>query len=409
MTASERVAGSGPRAWLAVPAIWLRPAVYGLFSFQVYRGVRQPLDAFSESYWLVNYSHGFIRRGLTGSVLDALVGRPTPFWVEGAALVLALLALAGLLILIEALLRRSTRSSLSLALLLAVSPMSVSFLASQRRPDEIGVVLLLLLGWLLNRNRRRSPAVCAGIGLAFGALVLVHEGVILEYLPFAVVLAVALGPGAVTNRMEAKGLDRNDVAGIAWLVGPSLLAVLMVVAFGRVSPATAELLRSHEAFRPSGPTNGFTMFDFLSQSLHGAVSFVLHGPKKAHAAMLLLGGVLLILHAVWLRLWGGLRPWRTVAIHSARLTAAALTTLVVAASAALFLTGIDWLRWFCALTLAGMITVAYLVLPKGDKPTSVEVRISPIMAVVGLYLVSIPPLPTSAAAQTCLRLLFTHG
>ena len=86
----------------------------------------------------------------------------------------------------ELLVRRRTGSSFAMAILLAASPFAIDFFIVDRRPDLLGIVLLVALGIALVRVRGAAllPWLVA-FGVAFAALVLVHEDVILIQVPAA--------------------------------------------------------------------------------------------------------------------------------------------------------------------------------------------------------------------------------
>ena len=420
-----------PRRALAVPRALVRPGVYLLLALQAYRGLTRPLDAFSESYWLVNYSRGFIRRGMTGSLLDVLVGRPTPLWVKTAAFLVAAAALASIVVLVEMLLRRGTGAAMTLALLLVVSPFGIGYVAFQRRPDQLAVPLLVLLGLALVRGGRWARHAPAAIGMGFGFLVLMHEGVILEDLPWAVLLVVLVGhpdprsesrdgagPSAPVRLAPRYGAVARDLAG---LLVPPLVALGAVSAFGTVSASTAVYLRAHAAFPPAGPTNGLTMFAFLPQSLHSAVAFVVHGAKRDHAAMLALGVFLIALHAWWITRWSGVRVVARLVERWGRAAASVVVGVVGGAAVLLFATGIDWIRWFAALGLGAMVTATFVLLGRttgarttgapttGDPTTEGRLRLPLLLALVAAYLVALAPLPTSDSLHGVGQLLLLHG
>jgi len=396
--APARPERTGPRHLpsIPLPVGIIRPLLYVIVGTQTYRGLRVPLDPFSQSYWLVNYGQGFIRRGLTGSLLDLLTGRPTFLQVRLASLVIAAVTLVAVVGLLEVLLRRGTARTLLAATLLASSPFVIPFLASQRRPDELGIGLLIGLGLgLLGAGRRRALVVSAGVGLAFGLLVLVHEGVVLEFVPPAAALAAFLTATGEPNRWRTP---------VALTVVPSFVSLLGVGFLGAVDAATAARLRAGESFAPRGAPHSLTMFDFLPQSLHGAASLSLHGQWRNHAAMVCLGVVLLGLQIYWVRRWVGVRWMTTLSSALGSLPALVLGALVGAGGVALFVTGIDWIRWFEALGAAWLVTVCFVVLQRpGERARTLDVP--GFLPVLGAYFVLLPLLPTAAAAAAIGRLI----
>ena len=121
-----------------------------LVGFQLAQGLSDPIPIgnrhFTESYYLVTYDHGFIRRGLLGEVIRLAVGVPTTLQIDVVADLVVVLAVGAVLVLIELLIRESTPSSWAMALLLAASPFTIDFFLVDRRPDLLALVLLVALG-----------------------------------------------------------------------------------------------------------------------------------------------------------------------------------------------------------------------------------------------------------------------
>ena len=168
-------------------------------AFQIIQGLSDPILAgnrrFTESYYLVTYEHGFIRRGLLG---EGCTCARTAHQIRGrrAADVVVAMTVGAVVLVIELLIRRGTSSSCAMALLLAASPFTIDFFIVDRRPDLLALVLLVALGLVLSRAGRALVPGIIAVGIGFGAMVLVHEDVILIEVPWAMVLVATADPGA---------------------------------------------------------------------------------------------------------------------------------------------------------------------------------------------------------------------
>ncbi len=133
-----------------------------LVGFQVVQGLSDPIPTgnrlFTESYYLVTYNHGFIRRGLLGEVIHLVVGVPSRGQVDVVADLVVVLAIGAVLVLMELLIRRATPDSWAMALLLAASPFTIDFFLVDRRPDLLALVLLVALGLVVSRGTRGRMA-----------------------------------------------------------------------------------------------------------------------------------------------------------------------------------------------------------------------------------------------------------
>ena len=139
---------------------YVRAAVYVLLAIQIGQtALLLPTD-FVKSYWLVNYDHGFVRRGLAGELTELIPAAGIELKVTISAAAVAAIAVAMVICLIETLLCRRTTASAALALLIAASPFVVDQMLFHRRPDQIGLVLVIATGYaaLCNPIRvGRSP------------------------------------------------------------------------------------------------------------------------------------------------------------------------------------------------------------------------------------------------------------
>ncbi len=401
------------------PAGWSAGEVRGfvalLVVLQVLQGAFDRVPAgnvqFTESYYLVTYHHGFIRRGLLGEVLRLLFGVPTRGEVDVTADLVVALAVGAVLVTAELLIRRGTASSYAMAILVVATPFSIDFFIVDRRPDLLALVVLVALGIVLVQVGRNLLPCLVAFGLGFGAMVLVHEDVVLVQIPWAVVLVTVatLGAEGVVVGGERPGLARILAARLGVLVVPSALAVAALLAFGLPSAGRVRALESDVA---GYHFVGNTVFSYLPDSIATAMGQVGAIPDSAMVRTLALGLVLVALQLAWIARW--VRPGlgSPFARRGNRAMGVALAVLVLGAAALLFATGFDWLRWFADCGASWLIVQAFATLladpgpggrvgtptdttgqvpqPPQDMPGPVD--LSHWLPVLAVYLAAVPPL-----------------
>ncbi len=184
---------------------YVRVLAYALLAFQVLQAnrARRFLSPYMQSYWVVTYRHGFVRRGLTGELLRPL-GAANTSQIANAAWMVAIVTVVAVIILMELLFRRRTPQSCALGVLLACSPFVIGYAVYQRRPDLLGIPLLVIFGIALLHTRRRisMASLCVAVGVLLGVVVLVHEAVALYALPWALVMIGVVAPRAATRRQR---------------------------------------------------------------------------------------------------------------------------------------------------------------------------------------------------------------
>jgi hypothetical protein len=409
MLSSGRSAG-GPDASAGLTAGWTAGQVRGLVGLlavlQVLQGVfdRVPTGnvQFTESYYLVTYHHGFVRRGLLGEGLRLVFGVPTRGEVDVTADIIVALAVAAVLVTAELLIRKGTASSYAMAVLVVATPFTIDFVIIDRRPDLLALVALVALGIVLLEVSRSLLAWLAVFGLGFAALVLVHEDVILVQVPWSLVLVTVatLGRDGVAAGGTRPGLARTLAARLGVLVGPPLVATAALLAYGlpstgRVGALESDVGRYHFA--------GNTVFTYLPDSIGTAVSQVAAIPDSAKATTLVLGLVLFALQGAWSARWVRPRLWATFARRGNRALGTGLAALIVATTALLFATGFDWVRWFADCGASWLVVLAFAVLldgsvrAHGDPPVPTPertggVHLSRWLPALAVYLAVIPPL-----------------
>jgi hypothetical protein len=356
------------------------------------------LSEYGRSLWYVDYSEGFVRRGLAGELLRAVVGAtPSLRTVDLVQNALAGAMLLGGIALVVLLCRCRSVVAYAAAALLVVAPFGFDSLGGQRRPDLVGFVLLAAIGvWLaLRATPPMVLAVVAGGLLAVTTLVS-------EVSPLIVGPWLALVTGAAARARGAS--DRRTMAAIAWTVLPSMAVLGVLAVAGRPTPAVVAAIE-HRA--PPEIAGHGSIFSYLGDTFGGSVSRVIEGPTRV--AMSLVVGALL----------AGLLLWcARAALPYARSTFAWILPSralrrgwwvgTAAATALLLALGLDTLRWITSLGFAALLAIAGIVLvtrssparPPGSARWHQPIPAHPIVTlpsmltvVAGVYLLLLPPLP----------------
>ncbi len=309
-----------------------------------------PGASWGTSEWMINYSAGFVRRGLGGAVLGDVL-RVTgihffSFWVAAGTLSFAGLCLW--------LLRRTWRNGgpgvWRLALLL--NPMlliTACHYGTYARKDLVFVWATLanvsLCGWALAKPRRAAGARAAILLLSFAgcgtALALLHEGL----LPFAwlpINLAVCAGA------LRELGITRRTVALLlALAVAPAGAAVVAAATHHGNAEMARTICESWQGVAPVQCGQQATMppeVERLGWSLSRGIALA-----APIAPMFLLYPLLLMLA-------GGLEILAVRILAPAARLEDLLAALLLpfAASLPLYVLGVDWGRW---LALTGMCSL----------------------------------------------------
>ncbi len=281
-----------------------------LIALQVIQGVNDPVSiqnsAFSQSYYLITYHHGFVRRGLLGEFFHLIFGVPTVAEVDVSIGVATALAVVAVLVVIELLIRRGTAGSWSMAILLAASPFLIDFFIVDLRPDLLALALLVALGIALTRVTRALLPWLGAIGLAFGALVLVHEDIVLVQIPWAIVLVTVATLGRTGSLVGPSPLLRQFAGRLAALLVAPAAATIAVLVYGLPS---ADKVAQLKADVSSFPLRGGSMFIYLPDSIRASMRLVASMPQSVKTHTLLLGGILALIQLAWIVRWVGPRLW----------------------------------------------------------------------------------------------------
>ncbi|OBB59705.1 hypothetical protein A5757_11460 [Mycobacterium sp. 852013-51886_SCH5428379] len=216
-------------------------------------------DLYFFSYYSIDYSLGFVRRGLGGEVLglfgDYFGGMRVLRWVSTATYAAALLAVMWTVWTHFGVTQRRRM----LALLLPVLPFGVVFALYSARPDLYGGAALAVLAVVLarTRSRRTAQVACAAYGLVGVVAALIHEAVPVEF-ALGAVLAIATLPRTLPTPARR--------AGVLMAVLPGLLATAAVALAGRrgISAALCEQIPVRHIENPYA----------LEQSPQGVIDFL---------------------------------------------------------------------------------------------------------------------------------------
>jgi hypothetical protein len=311
----------------------------------------------ASQYWL-DYSGGFVRRGLPGELLAVVVGG-VPSYLQMAILALAITvsAVAAVIALIAMVCRSigSRAAEWAVGGVLMTSPFTVSLVVwDLGRYDGVGVIVLAVTAaWGRSGSAR---TLIPGLAAVCGALVAAAatEEFLIAYLaPVAII--------AVRARFAGRSPRFAGIAGpIGIALGPALLIVLASVL---VAPQRAVV---EEAIRQAQHA-GVRITDRYGTN---ALVALLQGPADAIAlaarvsittqVLCLLGCAAFLVGTGWLLWYWSGRP--TLASH--RLVLAGYCVL----AAAMGLVGVDYRRWW-GLALMSLLGCLAIVLARPARPS----------------------------------------
>lgn len=408
----EPCSSSGLRVGSGAGALVDRRWTYGaagLLAFQVVQALLaagKP-DVYFDSYWFGSYSHGLVRRGLGGEAVKLLTGGALDRGVTQTLQWTITGFLAALLVFLILRAVRSPRVEIRvLGLVAAGSPFTVEFVMTQRRPDQIGAIVFVVLACYLGWWRAKHPlsaAALAGVALSIG--VLVHEGTALVIAPW-IGVAISLW---VARAYESRWRVGAAMGGLAVFLP---LAVSLMVGLARPDEGAAMAIQA-EALE-AGLPNVAGLFH-LTDGIQDALNFV-----HERVPMLVKGSVPV------LTLVSGLTFLLVprLGIRSHPRAAAPASAVLAGATVVLFATGFDWVRWGCWFGLGLFVT---LLVFADSHPNATEDeaggiswmernlpnvarqrgRLSPLPGVGALvYLVMLAPLPALVPPGEVVNLLF---
>lgn len=274
--------------------------------------------------WLINYAGGFVRRGLTGSVLLP-VGHVLHVPLTLAPALLGILCYAVLFLCLDRLLAASRWRWWAYAL--ALCPGMFAFPVISRTSFRKDVLFFALLSavilYLRGEKHRRRPLLAAGLTVALPVLVLCQEPLFVYFPYLLAALFIAL----------------KSFKPVLSVVGPGLLlagVALLCVSIERGTPAQAERICAAAGYPsvqscPSGIT------------IEGAPPLDVSGTMRTYGYLRYYPvDVLLCLIPVFAAA-GSL--WRTPVTRPALRVIAAAAVISAVGSIQLFRLGVDWGRW----------------------------------------------------------------
>ncbi|WP_431232282.1 hypothetical protein ACQ856_22845 [Mycolicibacterium psychrotolerans] len=361
-------------------------------------------DGYWYSYFAIDYSVGFIRRGLAGEMLG-LFGPAHYFgglavlrWIPTVAFVLGLAAVAWTIAVRSG---RSQRRRL-IALLIPVLPFGFAFALFSARTDLLGGAALAIFAVVLTRvaTARTTVIASAVYGLALAVLTLIHEAT-----PFLFGLGVLSALTVLARHLDAKAFWTSVVAAL----GPPVLIALALAAFGRqkVSPQLCQLVQHGPMNHPLAgkPTIGqllsgfhyyvdyhdwfcrafLPLFDMtFSEGLRfvGSIGVVALTGSTVYGLATLVIGMLAISHVA------GVPVRRFTAILRGRPLALLVGIVMILP---VFATGVDWVRWWVIIAFdLGVVFLLYTRdQPEIDEPPT---RRTLIVFAVGAILLAVIPI-----------------
>ena len=369
-------------------------------------------DTYWYSYYAVDYTVGFLRRGLAGELVGLLPGEDQFFehrvgrWVSSGAFFVALAILAWWIAV------RSGRSErrLQLALLLVVLPFGFAFGLLQAGSTLFGGTALILFGVSVARAKSdRSVLVTSAI---FGAvsivLVLIHEAIPLLFgLGVIAVLAV------LANQLEQKAFW----ASCALALGPGLVTVVVVAVFGRhgVADELCALIPHAQVSNPLAgkPTlgqllSGFRYYDdyhdwacrnitpFYNRDLVDGIRYVGRLGVAGMIVNTVFGVGVFAIAILAIGLVSGVPPRRLLVLLRQRWLAVALGFCM---TVPVFMTGVDWVRWWVSISLdIGLVYLLYVSRqPEVDSPPTRRSTRAFIFIVIALALIPVGIVPAFLA------------
>jgi hypothetical protein len=336
----------------------LRLLFAGTVLFTVVRGYQLARDweQWVVGEWLISYSKGFVRRGLSGEVLlraSAATGVSANLLVFLTIVVLFI----AFVVLFARLIRRKTITFWYL--FLCLSPAFLLF--TVYNPDAIGrqelIVYVLFLLWahLIARGTVTSPTIIAFGVLCFVAT-LAHELFSL-YVPYFVLLPIVLA------RLQGKSVGWPQVLAVPAGAG---LAVLVLLLFGRSLDEQALCERILRTGAPADVCGGILAYGDAPPTRLLA-DFV--GHLNAHVVF----SLLLVFPVVLLPAYVFLAANRHPGIAPPKLIA--LLTLFILLTAPLFVMAVDWGRWVSIHTVLLTIVCAHFLQDGDASPATAPQRV----------------------------------
>jgi hypothetical protein len=174
--------------------------------------------------------------------------------------------------------------------------------------------------------------------------------------------------GVPAMRPDRRGDARWLGSLAAVSIPPGIAAVVVVSHLNASTPAvSASLLAENPWFHDR---SDHTMFVYLGDTFSSTVERVREAATDKKASSFAFGALLVAAQAGWLARW--CRHRLDSCLRAARPRVLGIVAAVVLASGIglLFLTGLDWLRWFGALGSGWMIATGFIVLAADRRDTT---------------------------------------
>ncbi|MBJ7399421.1 hypothetical protein [Mycolicibacterium sp.] len=369
-------------------------------------------DVYWYSYYAIDYTLGFLRRGLAGELVGLLPGddvflkQRVGRWVSSGAFFLALAVLAWWIAV------RSGRSErrLQLALLVAVLPFGFAFGLLQAGSTLFGATALIGFGVSVARARSdRSVLAISGIfGVVTVVLVLVHEAIPLLFGLGVIAVLVVLA-----NQLEQKALW----ASCALALGPGLVTALVVAVLGKhgIADELCALIPHAQVSNPLAgkPTlgqllSGFRYYDdyhdwacrnitpFYNRHFVDGIRYVGRLGAAGMIVNTVFGVGVLAITILAIGLVSGVPPRGLLVRLRQRWLAIAFGFCL---TVPVFMTGVDWVRWWVSISLdIGLVYLLYVSRqPELDRPPTRRSMRAFIAFVIALALIPVGIVPAFLA------------
>lgn len=360
------------------------------------------------SYYAVDYSHGFVRRGLAGELVDLF---PADLYFTGLLIVRWLVpALFGVGIAAVAwrVAAGSGRSErrLMLALLVPMLPLGVVHAVVLPTPDLLGAAALAVFAVVLaSAKTDRSLPVASGVyGVATAVLTLIHEAI-----PFLQALGAVLAIVVLVH--SSVKMQRLSVL---LAVAPGLVVALAIASLRRrdVSSQCARLPHKAVHWAPGQTLSGkhaYTDYHdwtcrFITVTTRQTALIADSIGWAPLIVSALAGIVVLTLTMLVIRGISGVPFGRFRQAAQARLSWVVLAALLLLP---VFATSADWARWWVAISFdVGVIYLLYASRqPESTRSATTLTRVSFAIAMVILALF---PIYVGISSEQQLRRLVTH-
>jgi hypothetical protein len=110
-----------------------------------------------------------------------------------------------------------------------------------------------------------------------------------------------------------------------------------------------------------------SLFPYLSDGITDSIAGVVETPIHIHVMMVGVGVVLVAVHYLWIARLADVHPFRTTRSTRPVWLRIAILAFLGGGIAATFLTGADWMRWFCVFGSVYLCLAAFSEL--GNKPS----------------------------------------